>query len=45
VDPNWDYISDGFNTRADATWNGAKFAVNAEDLGHNHMMCVTFEAN
>lgn len=45
VDPTWDFLNDTFLTRTDNGWNGAEFAINAEDLGRPHTIAVTFEAN
>lgn len=43
TDPSWDIVNTVFGNAADPTFVGAKYAFNAEDIGRQHMMMVTFE--
>lgn len=46
ADPTWDFLNALQDTVGDAAWRqnaGARYAINAFDLGRPHLMMITFE--
>lgn len=47
ADPTWDFLNSLSSTNGDTQWKdqpGTQYAINATDMGRNHLMVLTLEA-
>jgi len=44
ADANWDQITSIYDNANDPAWNGAQYAISADDIGRPHTIVVTFES-